>query len=72
LEFTGGASALAVSKIVRVKRSFLEESGPTELVWVCEDFGPLVVTQGHHGNDLKKVMTTRATKKLDGLVKTYA
>jgi tartrate/fumarate subfamily iron-sulfur-dependent hydro-lyase beta chain len=73
-EFTGGASALAVSKIVRVKKRLLEELGPTELVWIWEvkDFGPLLVTQDHQGNDLKKVVTTQATSKLDALVRTYA
>jgi tartrate/fumarate subfamily iron-sulfur-dependent hydro-lyase beta chain len=73
-EFTGGASALAVSRIVRVKKRLLEELGPTELVWVWEvkNFGPLLVTQDHQGNDLKKVVTTQATAKLDALVKTYA
>lgn len=73
-EFTGGASALAVSRIVRVKKRFLEDLGPTELVWVWEvkDFGPLLATQDHQGNDLKKVVTTQATAKLDALVKTYA
>jgi len=29
------------------------------------------VTQDHQGNDLKKVVTTQATQKLDSLVKTY-
>lgn len=73
-EFTGGASALAVSKIVRVKKRMLEELGPTELVWIWEvkDFGPLLVTQDHQGNDLKKIVTTQAALKLDALVKTYA
>lgn len=73
-EFTGGASALAVSKIVRVKKRLLEELGPTELVWIWEvkDFGPLLVTQDHQGNDLKKIVTTEANAKLDPLVKTYA
>lgn len=73
-EFTGGASALAVSKIVRVKKRLLEELGPTELVWVWEvkDFGPLLVTQDHQGNDLKKIVTTQATSKLETIVKTYA
>jgi tartrate/fumarate subfamily iron-sulfur-dependent hydro-lyase beta chain len=73
-EFTGGASALAVSKIVRVKKRLLEELGPTELVWIWEvkDFGPLLVTQDHQGNDLKKIVTTGATAKLDAIVKTYA
>ena len=73
-EFTGGASALAVSKIVRVKKRLLEELGPTELVWVWEvkDFGPLLVTQDHEGSDLKKAVTTQAISKLDALVKTYA
>ncbi len=73
-EFTGGASALAVSKVVRVKKRLLEELGPTELVWIWEvkDFGPLLVTQDHQGNDLKKIVTTAATSKLDALVKTYA
>jgi tartrate/fumarate subfamily iron-sulfur-dependent hydro-lyase beta chain len=73
-EFTGGASALAVSKIVRVKKRLLEELGPTELVWIWEvkDFGPLLVTQDHHGNDLKKTVTTQATSRLEQLVKTYA
>ncbi len=73
-EFTGGASALAVSKVIRVKKRLLEELGPTELVWVWEvkDFGPLLVTQDHQGNDLKKVVTTKATSKLDALVKAYA
>lgn len=73
-EFTGGASALAVSKIVRVKKRLLEELGPTELVWIWEvkDFGPLLVTQDHQGGDIKKVVTTQATAKLDALVKTYA
>jgi len=72
-EFTGGASALAVSKIVRVKKRLLEELGPTELVWVWEvkEFGPLLVTQDHQGNDLKKIVTTQATQKLESLVKTY-
>jgi fumarate hydratase subunit beta len=73
-EFTGGASALAVSKIVRVKKRLLEELGPTELVWIWEvkDFGPLLVTQDHKGGDIKKVVTMQATAKLDALVKTYA
>jgi tartrate/fumarate subfamily iron-sulfur-dependent hydro-lyase beta chain len=73
-EFTGGASALAVSKIVRVKKRLLEELGPTELVWVWEvkDFGPLLVTQDHQGNDLKKVVTNQAVAKLETIVKTYA
>jgi fumarate hydratase subunit beta len=73
-EFTGGASALAVSKIVRVKKRLLEELGPTELVWIWEvkDFGPLLVTQDHRGGDIKKVVTMQATAKLDALVKTYA
>ena len=72
-EFTGGASALAVSKIVRVKKRLLEELGPTELVWIWEvkEFGPLLVTQDHQGNDLKKVVTTQAAQKLEGLVKSY-
>jgi tartrate/fumarate subfamily iron-sulfur-dependent hydro-lyase beta chain len=73
-EFTGGASALAVSKIVRVKKRLLEELGPTELVWiwVVKDFGPLLVTQDHQGNDLKKVVTSQAVAKLDNVVSTYA
>jgi fumarate hydratase subunit beta len=73
-EFTGGASALAVSKIVRVKKRLLEDLGPTELVWIWEvkDFGPLLVTQDHQGGDIKKVVTMQATAKLDALVKTYA
>ena len=72
-EFTGGASALAVSKIVRVKKRLLEDLGPTELVWIWEvkDFGPLLVTQDHQGNDLKKIVTTQATAKLEALVKAY-
>lgn len=73
-EFTGGASALAVSKIVRVKKRLHEDLGPTELVWIWEvkEFGPLLVTQDHQGNDLKKVVTTEATSRLDAIVKTYA
>ncbi len=73
-EFTGGASALAVSKIIRVKKRLLEELGPTELVWiwVVKDFGPLLVTQDHQGNDLKKVVTTQAVAKLESIVSTYA
>jgi fumarate hydratase subunit beta len=73
-EFTGGASALAVSKIVRVKKRLLEELGPTELVWIWEvkDFGPLLVTQDHQGGDIKKIVTTQAASKLDALVKAYA
>jgi tartrate/fumarate subfamily iron-sulfur-dependent hydro-lyase beta chain len=73
-EFTGGASALAVSKIVRVKKRLLEDLGPTELVWIWEvkDFGPLLVTQDHQGNDIKKTVTTQATAKLETIVKTYA
>jgi tartrate/fumarate subfamily iron-sulfur-dependent hydro-lyase beta chain len=72
-EFTGGASALAVSKIVRVKKRLLEELGPTELVWIWEvkEFGPLLVTQDHQGNDLKKAVTNQATQRLEALVKTY-
>ena len=73
-EFTGGASALVVSKIVKVKKRLLEELGPTELVWIWEvkDFGPLLVTQDHQGNDIKKIVTNQAVAKLDTLVKTYA
>jgi tartrate/fumarate subfamily iron-sulfur-dependent hydro-lyase beta chain len=73
-EFTGGASALAVSRIVRVKKRLHEDLGPTELVWIWEvkEFGPLLVTQDHQGNDLKKVVTTEATSRLDAIVKTYA
>ena len=73
-EFTGGASALAVSKIVGVKKRLLEELGPTELVWIWEvrEFGPLLVTQDHQGNDLKKIVTTQAAQKLEGLVKSYS
>jgi fumarate hydratase subunit beta len=73
-EFTGGASALAVSKIVRAKKRLLEELGPTELVWIWQvkDFGPLLVTQDHQGNDLKKTVTTEATAKVDAIVKAYA
>jgi len=72
-EFTGGASALAVSKIVRVKKRLLEELGPTELVWIWEvkEFGPLLVTQDHQGNDLKKIVTNQATQRLEKIVKTY-
>ena len=73
-EFTGGASALAVSKIVRVKKRLLEDLGPTELVWIWEvkDFGPLLVTQDHQGNDLKRIVTTQATAKLETIVKAYS
>jgi len=73
-EFTGGASALAVSRIVRVKKRLLEELGPTELVWIWEvkDFGPLLVTQDHQGGDLKKVVTTEAISRLDSIVKSNA
>jgi fumarate hydratase subunit beta len=73
-EFTGGASALAVSKIIRVKKRLLEELGPTELVWIWEvkDFGPLLVTQDHQGNDLKKIVTNAALSKVDTIVKAYA
>jgi tartrate/fumarate subfamily iron-sulfur-dependent hydro-lyase beta chain len=72
-EFTGGASALAVSKIVGVRKRLLEDLGPTELVWIWEvkEFGPLLVTQDHQGNDIKKTVTNRATQKLETLVKTY-
>jgi tartrate/fumarate subfamily iron-sulfur-dependent hydro-lyase beta chain len=73
-EFTGGASALAVSKIVGVKKRLLEELGPTELVWIWEvkEFGPLLVTQDHEGNDMKKTVTKQASQNLESLVKTYA
>jgi len=73
-EFTGGASALAVSKIVGVRKRLLEDLGPTELVWIWEvkDFGPLLVTQDHKGNDIKKIVTNEAAQKLETLVKTYA
>jgi len=73
-EFTGGASALAVSKIVGVKKRLLEELGPTELVWIWQvrEFGPLLVTQDHQGNDIKKTVTNQATQKLETLVKTYS
>jgi len=72
-EFTGGASALAVSKIVRVKKRLLEELGPTELVWIWEvkEFGPLLVTQDHQGNDLKRIVTNEANQRLEQIVKTY-
>lgn len=72
-EFTGGASALAVSKIVRVKKRLLEELGPTELVWIWDvkEFGPLLVTQDHKGNDIKKTVTNQASQRLETIVKTY-
>jgi len=71
-EFTGGASALAVSKIVRVKKRLLEELGPTELVWIWEvkAFGPLLVTQDHRGSDLKQAVTDQAKARLDEIVST--
>ena len=73
-EFTGGASALAVSRIVRVKKRLLEELGPTELVWIWEvkDFGPLLVTQDHQGGDLKKIVTTEAVSRLESIIKANA
>jgi fumarate hydratase subunit beta len=73
-EFTGGASALAVSKITRVKKRLHEDLGPTELVWIWEvkAFGPLLVTQDHQGNDLKKTVATAATSRLELLAKKYA
>jgi len=73
-EFTGGASALAVSKIVRVKKRLLEELGPTELVWIWDvkEFGPLLVTQDHQGNDLKETVIAQATAKLDSIVESYS
>ena len=72
-EFTGGASALAVSRIVRVRKRLHEDLGPTELVWIWEvkDFGPLLVTQDQQGRDLKKVVTTEASSKLDAVIKKY-
>ena len=72
-EFTGGASALAVSKIVKVKKRLLEELGSTELVWIWEvkDFGPLLVTQDHQGGDLKKAVTTKALSQVDTIIKTH-
>lgn len=72
-EFTGGASALAVSKIKQVKKRFLEELGPTELVWIWEvkNFGPLLVTQDHQGNDLREAVTTRALSKLESAIETH-
>jgi len=72
-EFTGGASALAVSKIVCVKKRLLEELGPTELVWIWEvkEFGPLLVTQDHEGNDVKKAVTNRATQRIEAIVKAH-
>jgi fumarate hydratase subunit beta len=72
-EFTGGASALAVSKITRVKKRLREDLGPTELVWIwkVKAFGPLLVTQDHQGNDLKKTVATEATSRLDLLAKKY-
>jgi len=71
VEFTGGASALAVSKIVRVRKRLHEDLGPPELVWICEvkEFGPLIVTQDHQGNDLKKLVTAEATSRLDSILK---
>jgi tartrate/fumarate subfamily iron-sulfur-dependent hydro-lyase beta chain len=52
--FTGGAGALAASKIKRVVDVYwLEELGIPEAVWVfeVEEFGPLVVTIDAHGNN---------------------
>jgi tartrate/fumarate subfamily iron-sulfur-dependent hydro-lyase beta chain len=73
-EFTGGASALAVSRILRVKKRLLEELGPTELVWIWEvrDFGPLLVTQDHQGNDIKKLVTTEARSRTPAIIKKYS
>lgn len=73
-EFTGGASALAVSKILSAKGRYLEELGPTELVWVWEvkDFGPLLVTQDCSGGDLKDRVISQAKGRLEQLAVEYA
>ncbi len=73
-EFTGGASALAVSKIRSVRDRYLEELGPTELVWVWEvsDFGPLLVTQDHAGGDLKEQVTLQAKSKIEQLAAEFS
>jgi tartrate/fumarate subfamily iron-sulfur-dependent hydro-lyase beta chain len=74
VEFTGGASALAVSKIRSVKGRYLEELGPTELVWVWEvnGFGPLLVTQDSSGGDLKDRVISQAKARLEQLAFEYS
>lgn len=54
LAFTGGAGAVAASKIKRIKGVFWDDLGMAEAVWVfeVENFGPCVVAIDSKGKNL--------------------
>ncbi len=72
-EFTGGASAYAVSKIDRVLKIFFEDLGTSEALWIIsvKDFGPLLVTQDSQGNDLRSDVYKNAVEKMDRILGEY-
>jgi tartrate/fumarate subfamily iron-sulfur-dependent hydro-lyase beta chain len=72
-ELTGGASAYAVSKIKKVNRMMFEDLGSAEALWIVEvkDFGPLLVTQDSHGNDLRSKLSGKVRKDIDLILGRY-
>jgi tartrate/fumarate subfamily iron-sulfur-dependent hydro-lyase beta chain len=72
-EFTGGASAYAIAKIVRVLKIFFEDLGTSEALWVVsvKDFGPLLVTQDSEGNDYRLKMHQTAIENIDRMLRKY-
>ena len=70
--FTGGAGALAASKIKRViDVHWLEELGIPEAVWVfeVEEFGPLVVTIDAHGNNFYEEQMEKVRQRAEEIKK---
>jgi tartrate/fumarate subfamily iron-sulfur-dependent hydro-lyase beta chain len=72
-EFTGGASAYAVSKIDSILKIFFEDLGTPEALWIVsvKDFGPLLVTQDSEGNDLRSDVYKNAVEKMDRILREY-
>ncbi|MGQ9780978.1 MAG: FumA C-terminus/TtdB family hydratase beta subunit [Nitrososphaeria archaeon] len=72
-EFTGGASAYAVSKIRKIHKMLYEDLGSAEALWIVEveNFGPLLVTQDSRGNDLRSKHLEKAYGKLDLILERY-
>lgn len=62
LAYTGGAAAIAASRVRQVVDVFWLGLGMPEAVWVleCDRFGPLIVGIDAHGNDLFKEVRDKA------------
>ncbi len=69
--FPGGASALAIKAVRRVKEVFWLDLGIPEAMWVLEveNFGPLLVAIDSCGDNLHKKVSLKASEKLNSILK---